>query len=192
MEWKVGEPIDEILSTTDVQAYLNEPETLSTGNANVLEDMIKAARQMCEEYCMRSFVKKTYTLFVHTFDLDNGKIILPFPPHIAINSVHSVFNDGSSIQLTLNSDFYKTGINEFMLEFISTVNTVSDDSRPIAYKVIYDAGYGDSETDTFPEPLRIAMLKLISDWWGKRDDYQPFLHARTKKMLNKYVSYDWF
>lgn len=181
---------DELLPLDNVKAFLSLYEsTLTTEQTALLNSMIVSARQICEEYCMRSFVEKTFTIFFETSELDDGKITLPFYPHVSIASVTRFYRDGTNDDINRNTGYYRTGEQEFTLDFVIS-NATFTETEPVGYKVVYVAGYG-SNTQTLPTPLKEAMLKLIADWWGKRDDYQPMLDMRTKRILDKYKSNDW-
>lgn len=119
--------------------------------------MIKAATLTVESYLRRSLITQERTLY----STGTSKVYLPYPPILSITSVHLVSEDGTETELT----DYDKSIN-IERPFI---NVYSYDSE---VKVVYETGYGASETD-IPAPIRQEIMNIILPMYERRGtDYQ--------------------
>jgi len=154
----------------------------------LIASMVKAARQLIEEEADRSLGEKTIDIFFHADEIQAKRVRLPAGPHGDFTHVKSINQEGTETTLTLNTDYYKRGLQFKELEFLSaSVNPWSEgDSVSDDYVVRLVAGYGISETtEDLPEGFKQAILKQVAEWYVNREDYVPVLSSGVKRILKQ-------
>lgn len=173
----------DILDCDDVAQFLKYEDDEEAENT-LIDNMIAEVRDYFERATGLSFVSKTYiTYFRH----DDKPYILPVSPVIAIVKVETVDIDGTTSELTENSDYYKKGMHE--VEIITDASSISNPFRTFAgkydLKVEYTAGYGHASTGTLPASLLGAVKKQLLQWYDNRDDYNEYkILGSIEKVLN--------
>jgi len=165
--------------------------TDATEDAEITE-MIKAARQLIEEYADLSLGKKTIDIFFHADEIAAKRVRLPAGPHGDITHVKRVDQEGTETTLTLNTDYYKRGLEFKELEFLSaSINPWSDeDSLSDDYVIRIAAGYGiDDETDTLPAVFNQAIKLQVTQWY--HHNYDGALWPEVKKLVNSKKIKSW-
>ena len=153
-----------------------------------ITSMIKAAREMIERYCDLSLGEKTIEVFFHSDEIAAKRARLPAGPHGTIEYVKRVNQQGTATTLTLNSDYYKRGLDFYELEFLSaSVNPWSEDSALADdYKVKLTAGYGIAdETDDLPEVFKQAIELQVLRWYHFQTDLGE-LWPEVRKLIGAY------
>ena len=129
--------------------------------------LIKSARQALEQYTSSSFGEKTIHLtFVETPKDDTYEI--PYGPVISIDKVYRIDEEGVEDELTLNSDYYVLGDQDAIIKISRYWSSGNYTSTSI--RIEYTAGYGDTATETLPEPLKLAILKQIATDYELREN----------------------
>ena len=181
------EPID----TTFVGTYINKLETLSVTQAALMNNMIKAARELCEQYTGRTFAQKTYTYWISEEEVNlNDRIItLPMLPHSSITSVTPYDAEGTALtDLVAGTGYYLQGQagGEYELlipqESPSTGVTISITN----YLIEYIAGYSAADCEVIPAIFKEIMANVVSYWWGNDKNYIPVLPQEFKMALGAY------
>ena len=131
--------------------------------------LISAARQSLEKYTNSSFVEKT----IHATWIkppDNMEFELPYGPHIAVSKVYRIDSEGTETALTVNTDYWIYGDQDFVLyvnQYWSTSGVVTENS----YRIEYTAGYGKSgTTELLPDALMLAILKEVATQYDIREN----------------------
>jgi uncharacterized phiE125 gp8 family phage protein len=176
----------EVLEAADIAGFLKY-EDGDEDELALIDSMIKTARALFEQITGRSFVEKTYVVY---FKHDNRPYILPLVPVISVDSVKEVDIDGTETTLTLNSDYYKKGLYEVEL-ITDAMTALPNPFRTFAGKydlqVEFKAGYGNSNTETLPEPLKQIIKMQVKQWYDNRDDfYELKILGSIQKILNTY------
>ena len=105
----------------------------------LITELIKSAREMCEDYTGIGFVVHNITANI---DNPNGGIYLPYGPIIAINSV----KNADSEELDIDDQYTISG-KEFKRLLTPKENNLT---------VEYEAGYS-----TLPNRLKLALLNTV-------------------------------
>jgi len=178
----------EPVTTAIAKNHLKASYGTDTTEDALIASMVKAARQLIEEHCDRSLGEKTIDIFFHSDEIQAKRVRLPGGPHGDFTHVKSIDQEGTETTLTLNTDYYKRGLQFKELEFLSaSVNPWSEgDSLSDDYVIRLVAGYGISETtETLPEGYKQAILKQVAEWYVNREDYVPVLSSGVKRILNQ-------
>lgn len=123
----------------------------------LINNLIIAARQKCEEYTRRAFITQVWEV---AYDDGRQSIVLPKQP---IQSIESVTLDGEVI----SPDSYKL-ISNTTLYFKISCHPVEYSGLVIRYK----AGYGDTP-DSVPQAIRQAILMLVAHLYENRQGEAP-------------------
>jgi uncharacterized phiE125 gp8 family phage protein len=145
-------PISEPITLQEAKDYLrvdfnNDDALIST--------LITAARQFIEKLTRRSIAVATWEMSLDEFP--QGEIIIPLPPLKTINSI-SYIKDGTP------QTFNDYEVDDYSQPARIKGEWPETDNVLNAVKINFDAGY-----DTVPEPLKQAILLLISHWYENRE-----------------------
>jgi uncharacterized phiE125 gp8 family phage protein len=144
-------PISEPISLQEVKNYLriehNEDDML-------IQSLITTSRHHIEQLTRRSIAIQTWELTLDSFPDD--EIIIPLPPLKTINHI-TYIKEGISQTLTSYDLDNVSEPARLKGDWPDTDNVMN------AVKIEFIAGY-----DTCPEPLKQAMLLLISHWYENR------------------------
>jgi uncharacterized phiE125 gp8 family phage protein len=150
-----------------------------------IADLIKAARQACEERTERTLITTTWLL---TLDAFPDAIMLRQPPIIAVQSIDYV--DEAGLVQTLDPADYKVDnvsepgyvVPAFEKAWPATRSEIN------AVRVSYTAGYGDAASSV-PMPLIQWMLLAIGDMNENRNasaERPTVQHNFVKHLLDPY------
>lgn len=177
-----SEPLDR---DSEVKAYLRI-DASDTNENTVLDMLITAARQHCEEFLRRSLLTQTrvqyFDRFPNTTSLDPvvggtpyakvyGVVYLDFPPLIDVTSVQ--YYDANATLQTLSSSLYNTRVgsggsrSKGYIELAAGSNWPTVADRKNAVTVTYRAGYG--EAGEVPMAIKVGMLWLIGHMYENRE-----------------------
>lgn len=154
---------------TVITAPTTEPITLSEAKAHLrvvyadddaqIEMMIKAARQMAEEYLQRALMPQTLRVILDDF---TAPVRLPWPPFAELLSV--AYTDAAGVPATVDigdiTADYRSGLANLRATWPSTA---SGSQVTIQYK----AGYLDAIS--VPAPIKAWMLLLIGTLYENRE-----------------------
>ena len=155
--------------------------------------LITSARKALEKYTSSSFGEKTIHAYWQQIPGD-WIVELPYGPIISVDAIYKIDEQGTEEALTLNTDYYVIGDQDFKIkleQFWSTGYTVSRSLR-----VEYTAGYGNSATEPLPDELRMAIMKQVSTDYNFRDNIQDAgstaLANNAKSLAAPYRKKVWF
>lgn len=139
----------------------------------LISAMISAARAHFEKRTGLSFAQRT---FETQFKYDDQPFILPRYPVISVDNVETVDYLGAKTGLTLNSDYYKSGLYEveIITDFAGWPNPWKSSSDYNDLLVTYKAGFGHADTEALPADLLEALKKQVLQWYENRDDFKEF------------------
>lgn len=154
----------------------------------LIDEMIKAIRQLQEQWTLRSFVEKTITAHWSIVP-KSGEIELPYGPIRSITSIKRVYEDGTlSDALVEGTDYYIIGMDFQTIKLYTRWQSAGQIITGL--RVVYTAGHGDGSGEVeLPAPIRQAMLRHIITDYDQRDDlevYNPVLYDWTKEALQPY------
>ena len=159
-------------------------EDSQTAENTLISSMISSVRTILEERTGLVFAAKTFE--VH-FDPSDYPFVIPVYPIISVDSMVAIDYKGTETSLTLNTDYYKTGLYEIDLIVNSLLNydvMAESDKYKDRYKVTCKAGYGDDDTETLPVALLNAMQSQVFQWYQNRDD---FMEGNVLGLIDKAV-----
>jgi len=159
-------------------------EDNQTAENTLISSMISSVRTILEQRTGLVFASKTFE--VH-FDPSDYPFVIPVYPIISVDSMVAIDYKGTETDLTLNTDYYKTGMYEIDLIVNSLLNydvMAESDKYKDRYKVTCKAGYGDDDTETLPVALLNAMQSQVFQWYQNRDD---FMEGNVLGLIDKAV-----
>jgi uncharacterized phiE125 gp8 family phage protein len=158
---------DELISVADAAAFMRAE--FADNEEALIESLITAARQWCEDYLRRAIGVQTLELRVQGFPANNNPILLR-SPIVGVTSVK--YLDQNRVEQTLSPSEYEVSDSE-----PATITPVS--AWPVSYgsadsaRVVYEAGYylGGSPkvSEELPKTIRTAMLMLVADMYANRE-----------------------
>lgn len=142
----VTPPEVEPVTVEEAKQYLRIDTNEEDG---MLESLIKAAREVLEQYTLRAFLRQTWELVL---DQPDRYIYLPRPPVIRVEELEA----GGKI---LEPGQYELVAGEVLVFKVATGGGV---------RVRYVAGFGDSPEDV-PAMIRQAILMLAGHMYENRE-----------------------
>jgi uncharacterized phiE125 gp8 family phage protein len=158
MNWKVTtEPTNEPVARTEAKLHLKVDYTTDD---DLIDELIKTARQWCEDYEGRSYMTQTITLYMDSFCSD--VIYLPRPPILSVDSVK--YLDDTDTWQTLDTSIYDvdlfSNVGRIILAYGQSWPTTLADRN--AVQIIYKTGYSETAADASKIPSRVkSAMKLI-------------------------------
>lgn len=150
-------PTEEPVSRDEVKEQLRILSGL-TGDDNLIDRLIIAARSGVEKYLGRVLITQTLQMF---YDYFPAEIELIYPPFRSVTHIKYYDEDGD-LQ-TLSSSIYQTDLNSEPGRIIPAYGETWPTTRTgklSAVEVQYIAGYGDSGEDV-PQPIK-QLIESIS------------------------------
>jgi uncharacterized phiE125 gp8 family phage protein len=157
---------DELITVDDAADFMRAE--FSVSEEDLIESLITAARQWCEEYLGRAIGVQTLELRMGGFPVDNGPIVLRSPT-IEVTSVKYLDTDG--VEQTMDEADYITSDAE-------PAEIVPVSAWPVAFgssdsvRVEYEAGYSAGSplvSDVLPKTIRTAILMMVADMYTNRE-----------------------
>lgn len=161
-----------------VSAPSIEPITLNEAKAHLRVDftddddyittLITAARMITEERTNRALITQTWDYIVDDFPQSNY-IKIRKPSLQSVENVYYIDSDGN--ENIMDTSLYvvdtKSSPGRIFLGFAKIWPVVILQPAS-AVRIQFTAGYGDTP-DTIPQPIKQAMLYLISNWYENRE-----------------------
>lgn len=129
---------------------------------------LAAAREWCEGYARRSFVTKTYDLYLDAWP-DSGEIELPRAPLNSVTSIQYTDEDGNTAAWPSSNYLVSASSLPGKIVFkrnVSTPNVTLQEIDGIVVRFV--AGYGNP--DDVPDVFKLAIMMLVADWYENRED----------------------
>lgn len=144
-----------VVSVAEAKTFLSVNHT---EHDSMIEDFILSATRDIEHYTRRALPQRSHTVY---FRQINEKLIkIPRPPHVIIDTVTRVDQDGTETALT---DYDVVGNN--------SKSIILSGSSCDAVRIEYTAGYGLLETD-IPQALRTAVKWQLKLYYNNRNTGQ--------------------
>jgi uncharacterized phiE125 gp8 family phage protein len=185
----------------------------------LIEGLISAAREYCEQVIQRAIYNQTYVLSLDQFNYGDWRstipmdrrnplrfsalwasmaLRLPMPRLVSVTSI--TYLDTTGTQQTLDPASYNVDNSSEPARITPAINLIwptTDYYIPGSVKVTYVAGsYGDGvEIDTCPASLRAAILLLVGAWYQNREAVSSLtmktVPMAVDSLLNAYRFYGW-
>jgi uncharacterized phiE125 gp8 family phage protein len=178
-------PVTALLSLQKAKNYLKVEETEDDA---LIEEMVEAAMEACENYTEVFFRTKTIAVVFSLAEVNAGLLVLPFGPNQQIVSVERSDTDGTFSALTEGSDYGKYG-QDFLSLNVNRVWKSGCGRSNGQIRVTYTAGY--DEEVLLPKLCLQAVCKLLADLYENRGDtvigtIVATLSNNHKALLNPY------
>lgn len=173
---------------TLAEAKLYCKVTGSTEDA-VITELITTARQLVEKYLSISVAEKTiYASWIETPD----ELELPYGPVISVDKIYKIDSEGAEEELVLNDDFHIYGDQDAVVKIQTYWSSGIRSERSV--RVEYTAGYGNTNTEVLPSPIKTAIRKLVVKSYGLRGDDpgSMILDNEIKSEIAAYRKRVWF
>jgi hypothetical protein len=114
-------------------------------------------------------------------------VILPRPPVQSIVSVNYLVSDFTTTLMDPSQyRLSKLDSGEWAIRPAAGITWPSLVDDPEAATIVFRCGYGD-RPGTIPEPLRIAMLLVIAQWYDNRMPLNLILRGQATELPNAYA-----
>lgn len=182
-----------MLSFSLVSPPETEPVSLAEAKAHARIDtdaddaliaaLIVAARQWAEHATGRAFITQTWQL---SLDAPEGReIFLPRAPLQRVSSLQ-FFDDADTAHAWPNeSTFVDTSHEPGRLVLRSGAVWPSPRRAANGLKITYVGGYGD-DAASVPQPIRLALMELVTAWYQHRGDETKAPTAAAQALLAPY------
>jgi len=170
---------DEIITVEEAAEFLRAE--FSASEETLIESLITAARQLCEEYLFRRIGVQTVEFRGKGFPVNNSPIVLPAPLKITSPVTSIKYLDGNQVEQTLAASEYV--VSDSAPALITPVNSwpetsLSGDSLRVRFSAGYSAtGESPVLSEALPATIRTAMLMQIADMYENRE-------AQVERPLN--------
>jgi uncharacterized phiE125 gp8 family phage protein len=134
-------------------------------------DLIRAAREWCEEYLQRALATKTIEIAYDSFK--DNKLRFPVVPVQSVTSVEYIDTDGATQTLATTVYGFDIFRNQLYLKYNQQWPELQDTVNPVIVTAV--VGYTDGQSpDTYPLPesIRRAMLLIIGNLYENRQQDQ--------------------
>lgn len=168
-------------------------ETGMTAQDSEITDLITIARQKCEEYKSIAVAEKTIVFSFTPDDLEDGEIDIPVYPVIKVDELITIDVEGTeSDPLELNANYYVFGQQRKSISINKTWFTVGVGQSDIGqYKATIKVGYGNTspdageqQTEVLPKGFKLAVFKLVAQWYLNREDGVYVMTSEVKEILD--------
>jgi uncharacterized phiE125 gp8 family phage protein len=158
-------PAKEPISLLEAKEHLRVDLSDADG---IIMAYIKAAREYCEGFQNRSFINRTYELWLDEFPCDD-EIKLPMPPLVSVTSVE--YYDTVNTKFTMAAgDYFVAAKSEpgcVALAYGKSWPSITlRDNEAVC--ITYVAGYG-STVASVPSAVKQSILLLLGDYYNKRE-----------------------
>lgn len=170
---QITEPAVEPVSLVEAKLHLRED---GSDQDDIINILIKGARQYAEAYTGRSFVTRTWELTLGAFPA-SGEIEVPRPPLISVESIKYV--DTTGTLQTVSASVYQVDSYRAPALIRPAYGQVWPATRSGDYNAVrvrYSAGYpevgspaGDDPTDGVPELVRQWILVRVAQMYEHRE-----------------------
>ena len=154
---------EQIITVEEAKLHLR---VLGNDDDSLIDSYIDAATAWAMEYQGRKYLTETC---VDYFDRWPAIIRPRWSPLLAVTSIRYI--DSAGTWQTLSDSYYDVDIDSEPGRIVEAYNCswpgVRGDANGI--EVTYTAGYG-SDADDVPADIRNAILLLVGDWYGNRED----------------------
>jgi uncharacterized phiE125 gp8 family phage protein len=166
----------EPLTLNEVKTHLRLDGNSSFDNQ--LNNLIKVAREYCEQVTGRDLINKTYRALLNCMpkklEIEKSKL----------QSITSIKYYSNSILQTLPIDkYYITQSNDYSFLIVNNNHELNIDDREQAVNIDFVAGYGEN-ADSVPQGLKQAMLSYITYLFQNAGDC-----AEEGQFENLFVNY---
>jgi uncharacterized phiE125 gp8 family phage protein len=150
-------PTTEPVTIADARIYIRAITGDTTEDAAIIEPLITAAREYCENVTGRAMAAQTIEAYPEGFE---SIMKLPRPPLVSITSIKYTNDEGTETTMSATNYLTDTVGGRVAIKVIPSFTPAL--VNPI--KITYAAGYTAS-----PKLLRQAMLLLIGHWYTNRE-----------------------
>ncbi len=164
----------ELITVADAAEFMRAD--FSSSETTLIESLITAARQMCEDFLFRRIGVQTVELRDKGFPLENSPIILP-APLLSVTSIK--YLDGSNVEQTLAASEYVVSDSEpgqIIPVGSWPATSVAGDSLRVRFQTGYSVAGTSPAGIALPDTIRTAMLMQVADMFENRE-------AQTDKPL---------
>jgi len=161
----------------------------SESEETLIEELITAARLMCEEYLFRRIGVQTLELRDKGFPANNAPIILP-APLISVTSIK--YLDENNEEQTLDEeDYIVSDSAPGMIIPVSSwpAASAAGDSLRIEFICGYNTGESPVELEELPKTIKTAMLMQIADMYENREAQLEKPLAANQTLVNLLAPY---
>ena len=155
-------PSAEPLTTAAAKSHLRVDVT---DDDTLIDSLVVAARQYCENHLRRALITQTWDVYFDTFP---ARIKVPLPRLQSVTSIK--YTDTEGVTTTLAASKYKVDVISEPGRIDPAYGEVWPSTRAEMNAVVvqFKAGYGDASTD-IPDTVLEAHKLLIGHWYEHRE-----------------------
>lgn len=152
----------------------------------IIDILIRTAREQSEEYANLSLITKSYTLYFDDFPTNSEEIKLPRSPLTAVTTVQ--YYDAAGTLQTFDASNYQvdTVRRPGRIKLTSSASWPAVEQDKInAVQITFSAGFG-AEPRHVPETYKTILLFFVKHMFERRDpDQNSNMPKQIKSMLFK-------
>ena len=168
-----------VVTTAVAKTYLKQSYGTDTAEDDIVASLVQGAHEYLEKLLNVSLTADTTWKVLTDEPEDFIELELPHSPHTSITKVEGLDEEETATELTLNSDYYKRGLDRYVLNFESLGNSSGIPRGSITnydtIKIEYVAGF-----TSVPEPIKTALLQIVAASYVNRGDGQMTLTIPEK------------
>lgn len=164
--------VTDLLTLAETLNYLRQDYGSLTVEDTLVKDMIQSARRWIEQYIGQAVISKS--IVAYTED-EMDFFTLPMGPVDDVTKVSRITYDGTATELTLNTDYYLTGLTNKTVSTYPTWSTLGASTAGL--KVEYTAAMTE-----VPATIKEACLALTAHLYFHRGDNEPVPPAIYEKL----------
>lgn len=139
-----------------------------TDDDDLINALIKAAREHCEMFTKRAFITQTIVMKMDCFP-SGRQFLLPRPKAISITSIQYIDEDGATQTFSSGSYTLDSSSEPARVALLPDEEWPdTQDDRINAVTVTFTAGYG-ATAASVPSRAKQAILLLIGHWYENRE-----------------------
>jgi uncharacterized phiE125 gp8 family phage protein len=179
-------PATEPITLAEARAHLNFTADDPTDDDTLIEALIGAARETCEEYRNCAMLEQVITHVLPAFPCVDavrnpfGEIRLYRPPHISVETIQYWDENNETQSLTPATD---TNFNAVLGTISPKVGETwpKTASRPDAVTITYKCGHANAAA--VPKRWKQAVLLVVGKWYEQREDNVKNLPTAAEHLL---------
>lgn len=156
-------PVVQAVGYDDAKAFLRLPDDTE---ASIISSLLTAAEAKVQEDTGRLLTTQTWDLTLDAFPY-GCEIEMPFAPLLSVTSVTTT--NVAGVSSVFSATNYRVDIASFAPRIVLADSASWPSDLRMAQAVVIRAvfGYG-ATTASVPEPLRLAILQLVAQWYAVR------------------------
>lgn len=160
----IGAPAIEPVSLMEMKSWLRED---GDDEDQLIQALIASARMTLEAYTRRFFITQSWRIVLDAWPTDASILEIPFSPFQAITAIRTY--DAADVSSTIDPASYRAPPSSTGGRLFFKTARPSPGRSVDGIEIDFVVGFGTTAVQT-PEPLRRAIMTLVTHWRENRGD----------------------